>query len=116
MAEILRRRLARDHRLDLSGRRQGDALRGLRHGYAGLDEVAVTGDELALRVEVEGAVAGVGRAAVRQADSEEAVTAHGDVVFLLGRGQISLNHYAGRRGGLHAGAELDAGGCLRVLV
>src|SRR5829696_4937973 len=60
LPKILRRRLAGKRCLDLARRRDGDTLGGLRNGDARLDEVAVAGDELALRVEIEGAVAAIG--------------------------------------------------------
>jgi hypothetical protein len=71
---------ARNHRLDDALRIDADAGGVVRHGNAGLDLIAVAGDELALRIEVEGAVAAIGGAAVRHADAEEALAADGEVV------------------------------------
>ena len=82
--------------------------RVLRNGDAGLHDVALRGDDAALRVHLERAVARVGGGAVRQRDLEEAFAADRDVEVLAGLRQRALRHQARRADGLDAGAEIDA--------
>ena len=66
------------------------------------------GDDAALRVHLERAVAGVGEGAVRHRHLEEAFAADGDVEIGAGRRQRALRHQARRADGLDAAAEIDA--------
>ena len=73
---------ARQRHRDLALRVDGDRRGVLRDGEAGLQHVALRGDDAALRVELERAVARIGGAAVGQRDLEEAFAADRDVESL----------------------------------
>ncbi len=108
-----RRRSGLQHRDDAVGA-DGDRNRVGRKGDGRRQRVAVGGDDLALAVLLEGAVAGVGGGAVGQLDLEEALALDGDVQRVAGLRQVALGEDALGRHRAHAGAELQAGGNLRL--
>ena len=93
----------------------GHALRVGRDGDAGLQHVAVAGDDLAGGVELERAVAGVAGAAVGQLDLEEAVALDRDVEVVAGLLQVALAEVARRRRHARAQADLQPGRQLRLV-
>ena len=105
-----RRGRARQHHRELALRVDGD-LRGiLRDRDRRLHRIALRGDDAALRVHLERAVAGVGIGAVGHLDLEEAFAADRDVEVVAGRRQRALAHQPRRADGLDAAADVDADG------
>ena len=82
----------------------------LGEGELGHELVAVGGDELAVGVDLEGAVAGVGVGAVVGHDAEEAVAFDGEVGDVLGVLQGALGEVALGGGELDAVAHLHGHG------
>ena len=76
----------------------------------GLHDIALGGDDTALRILLERAVARVAESAVRHLDLEPAVTLDRDVERIAGLRQRALRHQPRRADGFHAGAKLDADG------
>ena len=108
LADQGRRGRAGHHHRDLALRVDGD-LRGiLRDGDRRLHRIALRGDDAALRVHHERAVAGIGVGAVGHLDLEEAFAADRDVEVVAGRRQRALAHQARRADGLDAAADVDA--------
>ena len=108
LADQGRRGRARQHHGELALRVDGD-LRGiLRDRDRRLHRVALRGDDAALRVHHERAVAGIGIGAVGHLDLEEAFAADRDVEVVAGRRQRALAHQARRADGLDAAADVDA--------
>src|ERR1051326_2408344 len=75
---------------------------------AGLHHVAVGGNDAALGIEIERAVAGVGERAVRHQDFEEAVALYREIERGAGRRQGALGHSPRRADGLDAQSQFDA--------
>ena len=93
----------------------GHALRRRRNGDAGLDDVAVVGDQLAGRADLERAVAGVAGGAVGHLDLEQAVAADRDVERVRALLQVALAEVARGGDGTGAEADLQAGRQRRLL-
>ncbi len=87
----------------------GDVERIVGDGNTRLHGVAVDGDELAVSIAFERAVAGIRGGAVRQVDLEEPFALDGDVDFFFLLFHGTLGHDAAGGGGTHTGTELDAG-------
>ncbi len=114
LAELLRRRLAGDGRGDETGLADGDRGRRLRNENRRGHVVAVHSDELAIRVGVERAVAGVDGVAIRRRHLEPTAPFDREIELVAGIGQGALNVDAADRRGANAKADLRAFGNGRV--
>jgi hypothetical protein len=108
LADDARGGRARQRHRDLALRVDGDARRVLRDRNRRLHRVALRGDDAALVVHLEGAVAGVLEGAVRHLDLEEAFAGDRQIEVVAGHRQCALRHRARRADGLDAAAEIDA--------
>ncbi|KIT99560.1 hypothetical protein QU38_02860, partial [Staphylococcus aureus] len=114
LAERLRRRVAREDDIDLAGLRDIHAHGVLRHGDARLDREAVGIDQLARVRHAERTVAGMAGGAVGQRDLEIAMALDRQVILVVGLLGRTLLVDPVDRAGLHARADLDAGGAHRL--
>ena len=108
LPNALRLRLAGNGGGDEAGLADGDRRRVLRHDDVGRHQQAVAGDELALRIGAERAVARIDGVAVGVGDLEPAPPVDGEVEGIAGRGQRALDIDGTDGGGAHAKADLRA--------
>ena len=99
----------------------GQPARVRRDGDGGLHQIAFGGDDAALVIHLERAVARIAERAVGHQDLEPAGALNGDIERVAGLRQRALGHQPRRADGFDAGAELDADrqdvavvGCLRA--
>ena len=109
LPENARRGRSGQRRGNLSLRADRNRLRVGRDRDAGLHDVALRGDHAALRVELEGTVAGVGGAPSGIATLKKPSPRMATSRSLPVGDQRALRHQPRRAGGLDARAELDAG-------
>ncbi len=110
LPDRLRLRLPGQRDADRAVGADGHALRGGGNGDAGLQQVAVVGDQLALRADLERAIARVAGGAVGHLHLEEAVALHGQVQRVAALLQVALREAAHVGHGARAQADLQPGG------
>ncbi len=113
-ADFLRGGLAGQRHADGAVVADGQRLRAFRHLDARLQRVAAVGDQLALGVDLEGAVAGVGRGAVGHLHFEEAAAVDHHVERAAGLLLAALVEALERGHHAYAGTQLQAGRQLRL--